>query len=49
MHHTEDDRPFEVPEDLKGLSHEQLREKIEKLWKEIEQKRIEGKLRIANA
>jgi hypothetical protein len=44
----EDDRPRQTPEYLKGLSHDQLRERAEKLWKEFEQKKSEGKLRIVN-
>jgi hypothetical protein len=45
MHHTEDDRQFIVPQELKGLSHEQLRERADKLFAEIEQKKREGKIR----
>ncbi|MDR0903122.1 MAG: hypothetical protein LBM59_00635 [Ruminococcus sp.] len=45
----EDDRPRETPEELKGLTHEQLRERIDKLWEEFEQKKREGKIRFVNA
>jgi hypothetical protein len=48
MSSYEDDRPRETPDYLKGLTTEQLKERIDKLWKEFEQKKSEGKLRIIN-
>jgi hypothetical protein len=45
----EDDRPRETPEELKGLTTEQLKERIDKLWEEFEQKKREGKIRFVNA
>jgi hypothetical protein len=38
MSSYEDDTPFEVPEYLKGLTHEQLQERIKKLYSEHEKK-----------
>jgi hypothetical protein len=49
MHHTEDDRPFTIPAELKGLTHEQLRERADKLFKEIEQKKSNGSSRAMSA
>jgi hypothetical protein len=48
MSSYEDDRPRATPDYLKGLTTEQLRERAEKLFQEIEKKKSEGKLRIVN-
>jgi hypothetical protein len=48
MSSYEDDRPRETPEELKGLTQEQLQERVERLWAEFEQKKREGKIRVFN-